>query len=114
MRADASIPPLEIQMLCCSLDDLEPRAPQLTGVDKMSLDDARSAFPNQQSSTVLNMAVKFVPTAETLSFVQGFNVSVDKLGPCEALKWDLLRAPAHLCQRACLELVPWESCKQWS
>ena len=53
----------------------------------MSLDDTCSVFINKQSSTTLNMAIEFIPTTETLPFIQGFNVSTNKLGPAEALKY---------------------------
>jgi hypothetical protein len=40
---------------------------------------ASSVLINQQrGSTKLNMAIDFLPTTETLSFIEGFNLSIDK------------------------------------
>ena len=48
--------------------------------EKPGLDNkkASSVLINQQSSTRLNMAIEFLPTTEMLSFIEGFNLSIDK------------------------------------
>jgi hypothetical protein len=33
------------------------------------------------------MAIEFIPTTETLSCMQGFNLSIQALGPADALKY---------------------------
>jgi hypothetical protein len=39
---------------------------------------ASSVLINQKSITKLNMAIDFLPTTETISFIEGFNLSIDR------------------------------------